>query len=309
MNALSILKQHHHRASWAAVGAFDGVHRGHQVLFSHLVSGSRLAGLPAIAITFDPLPGAFFNPQPNGFSISSLVERTDLIQRQGVDKVIVLPFNQELANIEALDFMQVLKECLGLEKLFAGFNFTLGHDRSGTVETLGNIGKAVGFTVEVEPPVVVGGQIVSSSVIRSLLHQGLMRQAADCLGRNFSLSGEVIHGEHRGGKLGIPTANLALPADRLLPANGVYATRATINGKLYNAVTNIGVRPTFENPLPQPRVEPHLLDANDDFYEQAIKLDFLDYLRPEMKFPDGQSLVAQIQLDIARAREIFANEP
>jgi riboflavin kinase / FMN adenylyltransferase len=309
MNALSILQELHYRASWAAVGAFDGVHRGHQVLFSHLVNRARLAGLPALAITFDPLPGAFFNPQPGGFSISSLEERLTLIRELGVEKVIVLPFTQALANIEALEFMQELKGSLGLEKLFAGFNFTLGHDRTGTVETLGRIGKAVGFTVEIEPPVLVEGQIVSSSAIRSLLRQGSVRLAADYLGRRFTLNGEVVHGEHRGGKLGIPTANLALPADRLLPANGVYATRAVINGKSYDAVTNIGVRPTFENPLPQPRVEPHLLDTHEDFYEQAIKLEFLEYLRPEMKFPDGQSLVAQIQLDIARAREIFANEP
>lgn len=309
MNALSILQNHHYQASWAAVGAFDGVHRGHQVLFSHLVTGAHQAGLPAIAITFDPLPGTFFNAQKSGFSLSSLHERIALIQQQGVDEVIVLPFNRDLANIEALEFMQALKTNLGLDKLFAGFNFTLGRDRAGNVDTLSKIGKAVGFAVVVESPVQVDGQIVSSSVIRSLLREGKVSQANGCLGRRFALNGLVVHGEHRGGKLGIPTANMQIPVERLLPVNGVYATRAVINGRSYDAVTNIGVRPTFEDPLPQPRVEPHLLDTHEDFYEQAIKLEFLEYLRPEMKFPDGQSLVEQIQKDITRAKEIFANEP
>jgi riboflavin kinase/FMN adenylyltransferase len=309
MNFVDTLEKHRYKASWAAIGAFDGVHRGHQVLFSHLVEGAHQAGLPALAITFDPLPGLFFNHQSNGFNITSVQERLDLIKQQGVDEVIVLEFSRELADIEAFEFMREVKKNLGLNNLFCGFNFTLGKGRSGNVTELNRIGNSLGFTMEVEPPVEVEGETVSSSTIRALLRAGNIRKANAFLTRRFSLTGEVVHGEHRGGKLGIPTANLQFPEHRLLPMNGVYATRAVINGKSYDAVTNIGVRPTFENPLPHPRVEPHLLDTNEDFYQQTLKLEFLEYLRPEMKFPDGQSLVAQIQTDIARAREIFSNEP
>lgn len=296
-------------ASWVAIGAFDGVHRAHQVLFRHLVAGAHQAGLPAVVITFEPLPGVFFNHQTNGYAISSLEDRKNLIRDLGVDDIMVLNFTREFADIEAAVFMREVKNTLGLQQLVAGFNFTLGKGAAGNVTELQHLGALLGFSVHVESPVRVEGKVVSSSNIRKSLREGDIRAANAMLGRRFTLDGEVIHGEHRGGKLGIPTANLSIAHGRLLPANGVYVTRAHVGGKTYDAVTNVGVRPTFDNPLPAPRIEPHLLDTQDDFYQQQLCLEFLDYLRPEQKFPDSQALVAQIQQDIARAREVFAHEP
>jgi len=164
------------------------------------------------------------------------------------------------------------------------------------------------IVVEVVPPLKVDDQIVSSSLIRRMLKNQNLEGANHLLKRPYRLSGEVVHGEARGARLGFPTANMKIPPERLIPANGVYVTRALINDQCYKSVTSIGVRPTFENPLSEPRVEPHIIDVNDDFYGQPIQLDFLTFLRPEIKFPDAQSLIEQIKLDVEKAREVLSKD-
>ncbi len=294
--------------SWVTIGAFDGVHSGHQVLFKKLVEGAKQAKCPSVAITFDPLPALFFRRIKTDHVLTTSEERVSLIKSMGVDQVIVLEFTQELADVEADDFMSHVKKALGLEKLMAGFNFTLGKDHAGTVSELKQIGAHLNYEVEVVPPIRHGQEIVSSSNIRKLLKNGEVNKAGLFLGRPYFLNGQVVHGEHRGSKLGIPTANMSIPGERLLPTTGVYATLAHINQQTYLAVTNVGVRPTFENPLPTPRVEPHLLDTNDTFYGNTMKLEFIEYLRPEVRFPDARALVDQIQQDIQKTREIFAHD-
>lgn len=294
--------------SWVTIGAFDGVHSGHQVLFKKLVEGAKQAKCPSVAITFDPLPALFFRRIKTDHVLTTSEERVSLIKSMGVDQVIVLEFTQELADVEADDFMSHVKKALGLEKLMAGFNFTLGKDHAGTVSELKQIGAHLNYEVEVVPPIRHGQEIVSSSNIRKLLKNGEVNKAGLFLGRPYFLNGQVVHGEHRGSKLGIPTANMSIPGERLLPTTGVYATLAHINQQTYLAVTNVGVRPTFENPLPTPRVEPHLLDTNDTFYGNSMKLEFIEYLRPEVRFPDARALVDQIQQDIQKTREIFAHD-
>ncbi len=294
--------------SWVTIGAFDGVHSGHQVLFKKLVEGAKQAKCPSVAITFDPLPALFFRRIKTDHVLTTSEERVSLIKSMGVDQVIVLEFTQELADVEADDFMSNVKKALGLEKLMAGFNFTLGKDHAGTVSELKQIGAHLNYEVEVVPPIRHGQEIVSSSNIRKLLKNGEVNKAGVFLGRPYFLNGQVVHGEHRGSKLGIPTANMSIPGERLLPATGVYATLAHINQQTYLAVTNVGIRPTFENPLPTPRVEPHLLDTNDTFYGNSMKLEFIEYLRPEVRFPDARALVDQIQQDIQKTRKIFAHD-
>jgi riboflavin kinase/FMN adenylyltransferase len=203
--------------------------------------------------------------------------------------------------------MTEVKSALGLEKMLAGFNFTLGKDHAGTVAALKKIGNDLSFNLEVLPPIRHGLDIVSSSNIRKLLKNGEVAKAAVFLGRPYHLEGPVVHGEHRGGKLGIPTANLSIPAERLLPAIGVYATLAHVDGRTYLSVTNVGVRPTFDNPLSFPRVEPHLLDTDQTFYDKMLKLEFIEFLRPEVRFPDSRALVEQIQQDIQKTRKILAD--
>lgn len=308
MDYIETLQLHHTRKSWITIGAFDGVHTGHQALFERLSQGAKEAGSKSLVLTFDPLPAAFFNRIQTGQVLTTLEERIALIKSLGVDEVIVLRFDQQLADVNAADFMQQVKNATGLERLLAGFNFSVGKDRLGTVTALKEIGNQLDFQVEVVQPVRHEREVVSSSAIRNLLKAGEIEKANLYLGRAYTLTGLVIHGEHRGGKLGIPTANLAIPEERLLPVNGVYASTALINGKTYTAVTNIGVRPTFENPLPAPRVEPHLLDTNEEFYGETIDLSLVRYLRPEIKFLNAQALVDQIQKDIKLTREIINNE-
>jgi len=291
--------------SWVTIGAFDGVHKGHQTLFRKIVDGARQAKCQSVAITFDPLPALFFKRITTDHILTSTKERVALIKKLGVDQVIVLDFTREFADVDAFTFMTEVKKALGLQKLFAGYNFTLGKDQAGTVAVLKGIGQQLDFEVEVVPPIRHGQEIISSSNIRKILKTGDVAKAAEYLGRPYALSGLVVHGENRGSKLGIPTANLAIPGERLLPAMGVYATLAHINHKTYLSVTNVGVRPTFENPLPSPRVEPHLLDTNQSFYGKKLTLEFVEYIRPEVRFPDSKALVAQIQLDITKTREIL----
>ncbi len=308
MDYTDILTETSIQRSWVTIGAFDGVHSGHQVLFKKLVEGARQAKCPSVAITFDPLPALFFRRIKTDHVLTTSEERVSLIKSMGVDQVIVLEFTQELADVEADDFMSHVKKALGLEKLMAGFNFTLGKDHAGTVSELKQIGARLNYEIEVVPPIRHGQEIVSSSNIRKLLKNGEVNKAGVFLGSPYFLSGQVVHGEHRGSKLGIPTANMSIPGERLLPATGVYATLAHINQQTYLSVTNVGVRPTFENPLPTPRVEPHLLDTNDTFYGNSMKLEFFEYLRPEVRFPDARALVDQIQQDIKKTREIFAHD-
>ncbi len=305
MDFIEILREKNIHGSWVAIGAFDGVHRGHRALFDHLVNGARQSACKAVAITFDPLPGVFFKRVTAGNALSTIAERVELINTLGVDEVIVLKFTQALADIDALSFMKGLKDSIDLRHLLAGHNFTLGKDRDGTVARLREIGKEIGYEVEVLDPVKDGGENISSSSIRRLLHNGDIVKANRFLGRPYAVAGQVVHGEHRGSKLGFPTANVAVPAERLLPAMGVYACRAFIDGKVYLAVTNVGVRPTFDSPLPAPRVEPHLLDTDEQFYGKYLNLEFHEYLRPEQKFPDSQALISQITKDVETTRRLL----
>lgn len=296
------------QATWITIGSFDGVHLGHQSLVKQLVSQAHASGCAAAVITFWPHPATFFKRAPLAYSLSTPAERRDLLSTLGVDGVLTLTFDQSLADLDAETFMVELKNLVNVTHLLVGPNFALGKGRGGDTRALAEIGRRLAFTVSEVKPLEAGGEMVSSSLIRTGLGAGNVRAAAGKLGRPYALSGKVIHGEHRGTGLGVPTANLDLMPERLIPGNGVYATRAWVDGNAYIAATNIGVRPTFENPLPAPRVEPHLLDVKEHLYGQALKLEFIEYLRPEMKFENSEALVAQIQQDIARTRQVFNHE-
>jgi riboflavin kinase / FMN adenylyltransferase len=293
--------------SWVTIGSFDGVHRGHKELISNLVLKAHQNRSPAVVVTFSPHPAVFFKRAPLNYSLTTNEERESLLREIGVDSVITLNFNLELANTSASEFIQRLEKDLQLKKLFVGYNFALGHGRTGDVSTLKQFGKTMGFDVEVFDPVKVDNEIISSSLIRSLLQEGQIQRANKMLGRAYSLEGPVIHGEHRGNKLGFATANLQLPPDRMLPAKGVYACRAFVEGKIFQAVTNIGIRPTFENPLQNPRVEPHILDLQEDLYGKTLKIELLDFLRAEQTFSSPGALIEQVNRDIQKTRELFAN--
>ncbi len=293
--------------SWVTIGSFDGVHLGHQALVRRLAQGARMDQSQAVVITFDPHPAVFFKRVPPSNLLTSPEEREELLFSLGIDRVITLRFDAALANLTAREFMLELKQHLGIVHLLTGVDFALGKDRMGDLTALARLGAEFGFGVETIPPTRFADLVVSSSQIRQFLQSEQLDKANAWLGRPYRLTGIVVHGEARGTRLGFPTANMEIPSERLIPSDGVYVTRATVNGVKYDAVTNIGTNPTFANTLTASRVEPHFLDVREDFYDRKMDLDFLQFLRPEIKFDDVQSLIDQINLDIQKAREVLAH--
>lgn len=293
--------------SWVTIGSFDGVHLGHQALVRRLTHGAAVDQSQAVVITFDPHPSVFFKRVPPSNLLTSPEEREELLYSLGVDRVITLRFDESVANLSARDFMLQMKQHLGIAHLLTGVDFALGKDRLGDLTVLAQLGAEFDIGVETVPPTRIGDLIVSSSQVRHFLQSEQLATANAWLGRPYRLTGNVVHGEARGARLGFPTANMEIASDRLIPSDGVYVTRAYVNGKRFDAVTNIGTNPTFDNTLTSPRVEPHFLDVRDNFYDQKLDLDFLEFLRPEIKFSDTQSLIDQINLDIQKAREVLSH--
>jgi len=289
------------------IGSFDGVHRGHQMIIEKVVSGAHQAGVPSVVVTFYPHPAVVLGKRQEAFYLNSPQERAELLGEMGVDAVITYTFTREVANLSAYEFMSQLHSHLMLRRLYVGSDFALGHGREGTTDKLAELGKTFGYILEVVPPVMNGDVVISSSLIRSWLAAGDVKRAARLLGRPYRLSGEVVRGDGRGKALGIPTANLSIWSERTIPKAGVYVCRASIQGQTWGAVTNIGVRPTFESVPVPPRVEAHVLNFDRELYGQEIHLDFIDHLRDEQRFSSIQTLVDQIHADIHHAREILVN--
>ncbi len=301
------LETYHLDSSWITVGSFDGVHRGHQALIRELVSGARAAGVPAVAVTFYPHPAVVLRNLEGRYYLTSPEERAELLRAHGVDHVVTMTFDRALASLTAMEFMQRLKTRLGLRALVVGPNFTLGRNREGNIPRLEEIGQELGYRVVVVDPLVEDGTVVSSSEVRQALQSGNVTRAAELLGRRYSVSGEVVHGDGRGRSIGLPTANLLVWPQRILPANGVYATWVVLDGRRLPSVTNVGVRPTFANQPETPQVEAHLLDFNRDLYGKEIAIEFVEYLRPEEWFPSAEAMMEVVKKDIERSREVFAN--
>jgi len=291
--------------TWLTIGTFDGVHRGHQEIVRKLAAGAHSTESQAAVLTFFPHPALVLGKRRDPFYLTTPDERAALLGGLGADIVITFPFNLQTASTSAYDFMALLKQHLGLHHLIVGYDFALGKDRQGDVPTLQKIGVELGYTVEAMPPFKIEGEAVSSSRIRSALAAGDMELAALLLGRPFQVSGKVVTGDGRGRTIGIPTANLSLWAERAIPRAGVYVCQAVVNGKVWGAVTNVGFRPTFESQPVPPRVETHLLDFITEIYGQEISLNFLSRLRDEQRFPNVEALAAQIQRDIAQARQFL----
>lgn len=293
--------------SWITIGSFDGVHRGHQILIKSLVNSAHKAKTPAVVITFFPHPAVILRKISNPFYLTSPDERADLLSDLGVDFVITIPFDEQMATQTALDFIQMIKSHLGFTHLWAGSDFALGRARQGNLTFLQDLGSEMDFQIDEIPAVISDGAVISSSKIRSLISRGAVHLAAAQLARWYSVTGEIVIGDGRGRTLGIPTANLSTWPLRLIPAAGVYATRAWVDEKNYLSVTNIGFRPTFENENAISRVETHILDFDQDIYNKNIRLEFIELLRPEHRFKSKQHLLFQIQEDIIQAREVLAH--
>lgn len=291
--------------AWATIGTFDGVHLGHQAIVRSIVAGARAEGAMSVVITFDPHPAVVLGKRKDPIYLTTPIERARLLGELGVDVVVIYPFTLQVAATTAAEFMERVRARLGLRHLCVGHDFALGKDRQGNEDTLRELGERMGYSVAVAPAVELEGEVVSSSAIRRRLTDGDVEGAARMLGRPYRLSGVVVRGDGRGRQLGFPTANLEMLSGRAVPRNGVYVCQAHVNGLAWGAVTNVGVRPTFENQPAPPRVEAHLLDFDRDLYGQELPLEFLARLRDEARFSGIQALVAQIQVDADKARQYF----
>ncbi len=289
----------------AAIGNFDGVHRGHREILHTAAAEARSRCLRAVAVTFDPHPEQFLRPAAAPRLITPLTERLRLLAETGIDAILILPFNAELAQLPARQFVeQILVKALRVRSLHEGGNFRFGHRAEAGVAELAKFGEELGFTLTVHEPVRVHGLEVSSSAVRELVAAGDMKRARWMLTRSFSILSKPASGRGVGSRLLVPTVNFAA-YDGLLPAFGVYVTLLNIDGRYFQGVTNVGNRPTFENAGFS--VETHILNFEpvELTGETPLELEFLFHLRPEIRFPSVDALKAQIGRDIARAQRYF----
>ncbi|RHH24807.1 bifunctional riboflavin kinase/FAD synthetase [Desulfovibrio legallii] len=285
------------------IGNFDGLHLGHQALIRRTLEVCRQDGLTPVVLTFWPHPRLVLFPDQGHMPLCTRQDRLDRLTQLGVPQVLELPFDRDLAALDAAAFVRRYLLPMNLRRLVVGYDFSLGRNRGGHVDVLRNLGAEAGFSVEQLAPVVVDGTVVSSTALRRLIGRGDVREAAVLLGRCHGFSGPVVHGDGRGKGLGFPTANLQYP-QVVLPARGVYATRVTLEGRVWPSVTNVGHKPTFgRNEL---TVEAFLLENCPDLYGRTLRLDFVDRLRDERRFADAEELKAQINTDVAAARRTLA---
>lgn len=292
--------------AWVTIGSFDGVHIGHQKVLRELAAGAHQQGMPAVVLTFYPHPAVILRGYDYPFYLTHPNNKARLLGELGIDVVITHPFNKDVAATAAQDFMNKLHQQLHLQHVQIGYDFALGKNRDGNFETLSSMGAVMGFSVKRTKPLNSDGQVVSSSRIRFLLGAGQVAEAATLLSRNFAVDGKVVLGDQRGASLGFPTANLEIWAEQAIPAAGVYVCRAHVGGQTWGAVTNIGVRPTFESSPVRPRVETHLLDFAGNIYGESVQLEFIQRLRGEQRFPNINALIEQIEKDSQQARKILA---
>lgn len=292
------------------IGTFDGLHRGHQTLIAQLKQAAQARQAQTAVIAFHPRPKTVLAPHlPNNDYLTTRSERIALFEQLAPDYLILTPFTLELAQTTAPNFVKLLVNRLKMVELWAGHDFALGKNREGNIETLRALGKKFGYTVHEFAPLVVDGIIVSSTGIRRLLLAGQVRQAGHLLGRYPSVSGQITRGQQRGRTIGFPTTNLAAPPERLIPANGVYATFVRFAGdeRRYAGVTNVGLRPSFAGN--NRTIETFIFDFDEDVYGRMLTLEFVERLRGEQKFNTIEELKGQITLDAAQARDILAREP
>lgn len=289
------------------IGSFDGIHRGHQYLISHVVARAKEINAASALVTLHPHPKIVLRSTSSLRYLSTIEERLDWLAPLGLDYVIVFPFSLETSQIHARDFVRLLVTRLRLVEIFCGKDFALGYKREGNVEFLRALGREQGFAVTVVEPHAFDGQIVSSTRVRELVAQGEMNEATRLLGRYPSVRGRVIEGDRRGRSLGFPTANLAIAERRLVPADGIYAVRVKIGDAWFGGAANIGVRPTFDKG--QRLVEVYILDFDGDLYDQVIEVQFVKRLRAEIKFDSVNALIEQMKRDVAEARKVLNQDP
>ena len=294
-----------HRGCVATIGSFDGVHLGHQAILRQLIDTARQRQLPTVAIVFEPQPHEFFSADKAPARLMRLREKVNALWASGVDRVVCLHFNQQMRSLSAEDFIQrILVDGLDIKHLVVGDDFRFGCDRRGDFALLQHKGQELGFSVSDTHTLEIDGARVSSTRIRQLLEAGDFAEAAKLLGKEYSIHGRVVYGKQLGRQLGVPTANVDLRRYRS-PLHGVFAVTVTfVDGEVVQGVANIGVRPTVDGSK-KPLLEVHLFDFGRSIYGAVIDVVFKRKLRDEQKFASLDELKAQLQTDIAQARDFF----
>ncbi len=269
---------------WLTIGAFDGVHRGHQQIIRSLVKGANASGGKAVMVTFFPHPAELLNGVNGPFYLTTPEERETLIRQMGVDEVMTIPFTTEFAQKSANDFIHDLHRQQPFVRLLVGPDFHFGSGQQGDTALLAKLGSELGFELEILLPFLLDEQVVSSSRIRQEVLKRQMATVSRLLGRWYTVSGEVVHGDGRGKHIGIPTANVTAWQKRLMPPSGVYAARVEVEKSRFDAVLSIGNRPTFYFPPSEQTVEVHILDFENDIYGKTIPVEFIEFLRAEKRF-------------------------
>jgi len=320
----------------ATIGFFDGVHRGHQYVVQQLLEQAALRGLQSMVVTFDRHPRQVVQTDWQPLLLSTLEEKERLLAQTGIDVLVILPFDEQLATLSAHDFMQqVLKKQLGVSMLLTGYDNHFGHREQGKTEGFDDY---VAYGHELGIDVVCGfglqlkdfrlqtiderlktseyslqntdnGYYVSSSLVRRLLSEGRVEEATCCLGRPYEICGIVAHGEQMGRKIGFPTANITISSNRMIPKRGVYAVRVLFTSDpstltSYQGMTNIGLRPTFDGH--HQTIETNIFDFNGDLYGQSLTIQFMARLRDEQSFESAEALALQMQNDEQKARKILS---
>jgi riboflavin kinase/FMN adenylyltransferase len=291
--------------SVVTIGVFDGVHRGHQELIGRAVAIARRRNLPAVLITFDPHPAEVIRPGSHPARLTTLRRRAELVAELGIDAFCVLPFTVELSHMEPATFAhEVLVDRLHAADVVVGANFTFGHKAAGDVTMLTALGRRFGFGVHGLDLITDHDVTFSSTYIRSCIDAGDVAAAATALGRPHRVEGVVVHGAKRGRDLGFPTANISTAPFTALPADGVYAGRFVIHGRALPGAISVGTNPTFSGR--ERTCEVYVLDVDEDFYGFDVAVDFVAHLRGQERFDGIEALVAAIEKDVQRTREILS---
>lgn len=287
-----------------AIGVFDGVHRGHQEVIRRLRLGAHAAGALALAATFDPLPVQVLAPGAPPSALSEPTDRAQALEAAGADAVVLFRFDAAFAALGAREFVDRVLAAGDVHRIVVGHDFRFGRGREGDVGLLETLGRERDVAIDVVPSLELGGGIVSSTRVRNLLVAGEVREAAELLGRPYSVRGRIVHGDKRGRALGYPTINVATPAERLLPRDGIYATRVVVAGAAHPAATSLGVRPTFGGA--ERLLESYLLDVSADLYGEEASTSFVERLRDELRFASPEALIEQIARDVEATRRALA---
>ncbi|WP_240903656.1 bifunctional riboflavin kinase/FAD synthetase [Chengkuizengella sediminis] len=284
-----------------AIGDFDGIHLGHQYVIQNARNIAKRNQIPLSIMTFNPHPREVLGQSKYSRYLVPLQKKMELLESLDLDYVYIVHFDKEFSKVSTDDFVNKFLFPLKLHTIVVGFDFTFGYRGSGTVETLKQICDRR-MSVNIVEPYNLNGEKVSSTLIREQLHLGNVDRIRQFTGRDYFITGTVVHGDGRGRTIGFPTANIEISEPFVLPKKGVYVVKISLNDKVYSGVLNIGVKPTFYEENITPTLEAHIFDFSEDIYDEEIKVEFLSYLRDEKRFQSVEALVEQIKEDVKKAK-------